>query len=98
MVVLKNKALLSITLAVLMAAGLLVAGLLVAAVDRAGAAFPGTNGKIAFASYRAGGATDYEIWTLTPGGGATPLTAGNMSNATFDIDKDPNYSLPMAPR
>ncbi len=43
MVVLKNKALLSVMLAVLMAAGLL------ALVEPAKAAFPGQNGKIAFA-------------------------------------------------
>jgi hypothetical protein len=71
MVVLKNKALLSITLAVLTAAVLLVAGLLVAPMDRAGAAFPGTNGKIAFASNRNNNATDFDIYTLTPGGGVT---------------------------
>jgi TolB protein len=93
MVVLKNKALLSITLAVLMGAGLLVAALLVAPVNPAGAAFPGTNGKIALSSYRDNAAAaDYDIYTVTPGGGATQLTRGNTSSGTYDIDKDPNYS------
>lgn len=79
MVVLKNRALLSITLAVLMAAGLLVAALLVATADRAGAAFPGTNGKIAL---ERGGT----IYTLTPGGGVTSVTTGGA------VDTDPNWS------
>jgi Ca2+-binding RTX toxin-like protein len=74
-------------LAVLMAAGLLVAVLLVAPVNRAGAAFPGNNGKIAFASNRNNAATDYDIYTLTPGGGVTPVL-----NANTAVDVQPNWS------
>ena len=90
MVVLKNKALRTIILAMLMGAGLLVAGLLVAPMDRAGAAFQGTNGKIAFDSNRNAqgvGLTNLDIFTLTPGGGVTPVLGATASN-----DKQPNWS------
>jgi Ca2+-binding RTX toxin-like protein len=69
MIVLKNKALLSITLAVLMAAGLLVVGLM-SVVESARAAFPGQNGKIAFASNR-NAAGNYEIYTVSSTGTST---------------------------
>jgi Tol biopolymer transport system component len=63
-----------------MAAGLLVVALLIAPVNPAGAAFPGTNGKIAFEK---GG----DIFTLTHGGGATPLNP----DATI-VDSNPAFS------
>jgi hypothetical protein len=62
--VLKNKALLRVMLAVLMAAGLL------ALVDPAKAAFPGQNGKIAFSSDRSG---NYDIFTVSSTGSEVGL-------------------------
>jgi Ca2+-binding RTX toxin-like protein len=81
MVVLKNKPLLTITLAVLMAAGLLVAGLM-ALVEPAEGAFPGQNGKIAFTSSRDG---NFEIYTMNTTGGALDRLTNNTQN---DIDPD----------
>ncbi len=81
MVVLKNKALLSITLAVLMAAGLLVAGLM-ALVEPAEAAFPGQNGKIAFTSARD---NNDEIYTMNTTGGALDRLTNNPQS---DVDPD----------
>jgi hypothetical protein len=82
MVVLKNKALLSVTLAVLMAAGLLVAGLM-ALVERAEAAFPGQNGKIAFTSTRDN--VNFEIYTMNSTGGAVDRLTNN-SQDDFNAD------------
>jgi hypothetical protein len=87
MVVLKNKALRSIMLAVLMAAGLLVAGLL-ASVKPAQATFPGDNGTIAFTSTRGTGTS--EIYSVSSTGtevDLTPVTA----QLTGVVD-DPAYS------
>jgi hypothetical protein len=83
MVVLKNKALLSITLAVLMAAGLLVAGLM-ALVEPAEAAFPGQNGKIAFTSARD---NNDEIYTMNTTGGALDRLTNNPQS-----DEEPAWS------
>jgi Ca2+-binding RTX toxin-like protein len=86
MVVLKNKALLSITLAVFMAAGLLVAGLM-ALVEPAEGTFPGQNGKIAFESIRDG---NREIYTMNTTGGALDRLTNNS-----EIDFQPDWqSLP----
>src|SRR5215216_957813 len=87
MIVLKNKALLTIMLAMLVGAGLSLAALLVAPMDRAGAAFQGTNGKIAFASNRNNGPADFDIYTLTPGGGVSPLLGASTA-----VDQEPNWS------
>jgi dipeptidyl aminopeptidase/acylaminoacyl peptidase len=76
-VVLKNKALLSITLAVLMAAGLLVAGLM-ALVEPAEAGFPGQNGKIAFVSTRDN--AQGEIYTMNTTGGAVDRLTNNTQD------------------
>jgi Tol biopolymer transport system component len=79
MVVLKNKALLSITLAVLMGAGVLVA-----AVDPAEAAFPGRNGEIAYVH-------DGSIWTMKPDGTAkTELVGNNNTNPEVDPAVSPD--------
>lgn len=51
-------------------------------IESAGAAFPGNNGKIAFASNRSG---PVEIYAITPGGTATRITTSNNS-------WDPAYS------
>jgi hypothetical protein len=70
--VLKNKALLRVMLAVLMAAGLL------ALVDPAKAAFPGQNGKIAFSSDRSG---NYDIFTVSSTG-----TEVGLNRITDDLE------------
>jgi len=89
MVVLKNKALLSITLAVLMASGLLVAALLVAAADPAGAAFPGTNGKIVFSTITLDGSEAEQIYSMNPdGSGVTKLTGLPGENTDPDGSAD----------
>src|SRR5215212_6570156 len=83
MVVLKNKALLSIVLAVLMAAGLLVAGLL-ASVEPAQATFPGDNGRIAFSSHRAP-ASSYQIYSVSSSGRETDLSPVTTQLAGYDL-------------
>src|SRR5215208_6399518 len=82
MVVLKNKALLRVMLAVLMAAGLL------ALVGPAKAAFPGQNGKIAFSSDRSG-MNNYDIFTVRSTG-----TEVDLNQITNDParDQEPAYS------
>jgi Ca2+-binding RTX toxin-like protein len=81
MVVLKNKALLSIMLAVLMAAGLLVAGLL-ASVKPAQATFPGDNGRIAFTSDRGGAFQIYSVSSTGREVDLNPVTT-QLSGADF---------------
>jgi hypothetical protein len=68
------------------AAGVLVAvGLLVVVEARpAGAAFPGPNGEITYASYDG---NDYEIYTIKPRGGGTFQVTNNDTN-----DFNPSYS------
>jgi Tol biopolymer transport system component len=78
-VVLKNKALLSIMLAVLMGAGLL------ALVEPSKAAFPGQNGKIAFSSDRSG---NVDIWTVTSTGSPTL----NRITDNTETDQEPAWS------
>src|SRR5215211_2660837 len=70
-------------LAVVAAAGLAICLLVLVAVQPAEAAFPGTNGKIAFQSNKHVAAG--EIYTITPGGTATRITVSNGSS-------DPAYS------
>ena len=67
-----------------LALGVLAAILMLAGLRPAGAAFPGSNGKIAFESDRDG---PLEIHTITDGGTATRLT---FSNPNFS--SDPAYS------
>ena len=88
MVVLKNKALRSIMLAVLLAAGLLVAGLM-ASVEPAQATFPGDNGRIAFSSNRAP-ATSFQIYSVNSTGREADLSPVTTQLAGFD--GDPVYS------
>src|SRR5215210_3660395 len=88
MVVLKNKALRSIMLAVLMAAGLLVAGLM-ALVEPAQATFPGDNGRIAFASNRAP-TSSYQIYSVASTGREADLNPVTTQLAGYDYD--PSYS------
>ena len=86
MVVLKHKAIRSIMLAMLLAAGLLVVGLM-ALVEPAQATFPGNNGDIAFSSNRSGG---YQIYSLSSTG-----TEQNLNPVTTNLagtDHDPAYS------
>jgi len=79
-VTLKNKALLSVMLAVLMVAGLLTL------VEPANAAFPGENGRIAFSSNRSG---NYEIYTMRANGTKVKLVPGASHPAD---DREPAYS------
>ena len=66
--------------AAVVAALLLAASLSLSPITPAEAAFPGTNGKIAFVSFRDG---NYEIYTMNANGtGQTRLT----NNAAFDLD------------
>ena len=65
-----------------LALGVLAAILMLAGLNPAEAAFPGSNGKIAFESRRDG---PLEIHTITDGGTATRLTVSNFSS-------DPAYS------
>ena len=88
MVVLKNKALRTIMLAVLMAAGLLAAGLL-ALVEPAQATFPGDNGRIAFSSNRAPGGTS-EIYSVSSTG--TEVDLSPVTAQLTGSDNDPAYS------
>src|SRR5215210_2911601 len=88
MVVLKNKALRSIMLAVLMAAGLLVAGLM-ASVEPAQATFPGDNGRIAFSSNRAP-ATSLQIYSVASTGREADLNPVTTQLAGYDLS--PSYS------
>ena len=88
MVVLKNKALLSIVLAVPMAAGLLVVGLL-ASVEPARATFPGDNGRIAFSSNRAP-ATSYQIYSVASTGREADLNP--VTTQLAGVDVNPVYS------
>jgi Tol biopolymer transport system component len=73
--------------AALLAAGLLV---LVAAANPAGAAFPGKNGKIAFATVTVnstGTGSNYDIWRMSANGtNQQPLTSSSGN------DTDPTYS------
>lgn len=75
--------------ALLAAAALLACALaLLAAPGEAGAAFPGSNGRIAFS---AEGADDgnYEIFTVRPDGTGTKRLTDALNG---DIDVDPSYS------
>src|SRR5215217_6475984 len=82
MVVLKNKALLNIMLAMVVGAGLSLAALLVAAMNPAEAAFPGQNGKIAFTSDRDG---TTGIYTMSASG-------TGLDRLTTQDDREPAWS------
>jgi Tol biopolymer transport system component len=89
----KNHNHLGVVLAV--AAGTLVAGgllllMLLVVVEPAGAAFPGQNGKIAFASYRAGG---LDIYTINSNGTGDPVRLTN--NPAHD--REPAWSPDRGP-
>jgi Tol biopolymer transport system component len=75
---------------VLLAAAILAAGLLVlvTAANQAGAAFPGRNGKIAFASVTVNSTgSDNDIWRMNlDGTNQQPLTSSS------GMDTDPTYS------
>jgi Tol biopolymer transport system component len=58
--------------------------LLLAVAVPAQAAFPGTNGVVAFE--RKDGAADFEIYNVSPGGGEGPLTTNTVD------DRTPTYS------
>jgi WD40-like Beta Propeller Repeat len=88
MVVLKNKALRTIMLAMALAAGLLAAGLM-ALVEPAQATFPGDNGRIAFASNRAP-ATAAQIYSVSSTGNEVDLNP--VTTTLSGLDHDPVYS------
>jgi Tol biopolymer transport system component len=71
---------------VLVAVGMLVLMLVVEARP-AEATFPGKNGNIAYVSRDATGGVDYEIYTISPGGGG-----GNQFTYNSRDDTDPSYS------
>jgi Tol biopolymer transport system component len=86
MVVLKNKALRTIMLAVALAAGLLAAGLL-ALVEPAQATFPGDNGRIAFSSNRG---ADFQIYSVSSTG--TEVDLNPVTTQLSGNDENPVYS------
>ena len=68
--------------------GLAVAGVLVLGGSTAFAAFPGTNGQIAFERLLLSGSGTFDIFAIGPAGGEPALLAGNNQ----DDNLQPSYS------